>query len=406
MGMARANDSTVKKSSKKKAAPAPIDFTAIDHPYVVLLNKKLRSLKKKQEKIKVLEESLVGSTKTLNEQQLEVLANKPFVEKMTVELEGLRQLFVETTLLKETQEKQDDNTLKVEEPIVEKEVPEEPKSEEEQENVKAETEAVDPELVAPVVQVSEDEKLQYVAEILKLLHAVSMHQALGHDVPIALDYFVKVLMGGTRPPAEVSFVENLDESIEEAKRYLDNSDKVLACDMSYRDLREAIEKLVNPPVKETAPVEEVPHINFFAEPDEPEENAANDVENETLEVILDAAIDEVVVIVEEGEVVQEPNPEDPSQPKTFASATANKRPHSGHRRHKTSPRNAHSTENGDKPKQPRRQYKPKVVSDATDSKPRPQRAPKASSSSPSAEGSKLKPRRPRTRGPKKESETP
>ncbi|KDO31587.1 hypothetical protein SPRG_03516 [Saprolegnia parasitica CBS 223.65] len=409
MGLARATTTNDKKANnKKKAAPAPIDYAAIEHPYVVLLNKKLRSLKKKQEKIKSLEESMVGSNKTLNEQQLEVLANKTLVEKMYAELEALRVLFVETTILPEASAKVE--TPADAEPVVEDVVAVvEDVAEVKEETVPAPT--------APAVETHdlEEEKMEYVGEILKLLHAVSLHQALGHDVPIALDYFVKVLMGGTRPPAEVAFKENLAESMVEAKRYLTQSEKVLVCDMSYHDLREAVDRLVNP-VRVAEPVVEAPQINFFAEPD----------------VVIDVPVADATPVVADDVTTPQDGqvsvPEESTAPvKSFAAAACGKRPSSGNRR-KNSPRNnapatapSVDASAAEKPKQPRRQYKPKATTEAAQAageapKPRPQRsANKPSSSSPSPTGESAKggatkssaPRRPRQpRGPKKESETP
>ncbi|EQC37111.1 hypothetical protein SDRG_05338 [Saprolegnia diclina VS20] len=413
MGLARATTTTndKKANGKKKAAPAPIDYAAIEHPYVVLLNKKLRSLKKKQEKIKSLEESMVGSNKTLNEQQLEVLANKTLVEKMYAELEALRVVFVETTILPAA-------SAKVEAPVEAEPVVEDVVAV--VENVVEDEEETAPAPTTPAVETHdlEEEKMEYVGEILKLLHAVSLHQALGHDVPIALDYFVKVLMGGTRPPAEVAFKENLAESLVEAKRYLTQSEKVLACDMSYHDLREAVDRLVNP-VRVAEAVVEVPQINFFAEPDAVAEVPVAD---ETPAVANDVAAPQDV---------QEPVPEEAAAPtKSFAAAAGGKRPSSGNRR-KNSPRNnapatvpAADANAAEKPKQSRRQYKPKATPTEASAasaageapKARPQRsATKPSSSSPSPTGESAKsgaakssaPRRPRQpRGPKKESETP
>ncbi|OQR98368.1 hypothetical protein ACHHYP_08677 [Achlya hypogyna] len=420
MGLARANDVAPKKAGKKKAAPAPIDYASIEHPYVVLLNKKLRSLKKKQEKIKSLEESIAGSNKTLNEQQLEVLANKPFVEKMAAELESLRAVFVETLTNPEAAPAEEPTSTETEEPAPVESTAQVAMVEDKIPATTADV-VVEPEVV--VVAATEEEKLEYVAEILKLLHAVSLHQALGHDVPIALDYFVKVLVGGTRPPAEVSFAENLAESMEEAKRFLTKSEKVLACDMSYQDLRDAVDRLVNPVRAAEPPAPEFT-INFFAEPDEPAAQETNTVPEDEKAV----ATDDVAT----PDTTETPEPVVEVAPKSFAAATSSKRPNSGNRRRNNSPRNNATTtappaEGTEKPKAPRRQYKPKATPDAAaspaapvDAAPKPRgprpssgnaNKPSSSSPSPTGEGAKSggakAPRRSRQRGgPKKESETP
>ncbi|KAG6969295.1 hypothetical protein JG687_00003310 [Phytophthora cactorum] len=84
-----------------------------------------------------------------------------------------------------------------------------------------------------------------VYELLKTLHVVNLHQALGKEVPMVLDFFSKVLLGNTRPPAELSYEENLMESLEEAKKYLADSDKIFACDTTYSGLRVFVDQLAN-----------------------------------------------------------------------------------------------------------------------------------------------------------------
>ncbi|CAK4484217.1 unnamed protein product [Aphanomyces euteiches] len=334
-----------KKGQKEEAKPAPVDYASIDHPYVVILNKKLRAFKKKQEKIKQLEDSLKGQTKQLNEQQLEVLSNKPFVEKMCVELELLRQQFVETLTSSNSapiskagkdedaapaSDEGDTSSLN----HLNEDVPD---AKDVEEMVHELDEDLNPAEPAPVAN-DEDVKLEYVESILKLLHAVSLHQALGHEVPMALDYFVKVLMGGTRPPAEVSFAENLAESLEEAKRYVHKSDKILALDMSYRHLSDTVDRLVAP-LKPAEPVVEEPHINFFTE----------------------SALDKAPV----EENIETPAGEDDSYVVVDVEKTETKsarRPNSGNRRQK-SPREgaaANGDSHGDKPQKPRKVYQPKV----------------------------------------------
>lgn len=122
-----------------------------------------------------------------------------------------------------------------------------------------------------------------VQDLLKTLHVVNLHQALGKEVPMVLDFFSKVLLGNTRPVAEVSFEENLAESLDEAKKYVQRSDKIMACDSTYNDLREIVDALaqlnvlaevVEAPVDAEQDVEgegdgavsqQLPEINFFTE---------------------------------------------------------------------------------------------------------------------------------------------
>ncbi|RHY11105.1 hypothetical protein DYB36_003104 [Aphanomyces astaci] len=357
-------DAGAKKGKQNaKQEEVVVDYASLDHPYAVVLNKKLRSFKKKQEKIKALEDSLKGQSKQLNEQQLEVLSNKGFVDKMIGELEALRQQFVETVIAapaaNTTPEAKNDEDVAVVTPSEEGDVSSlnhlnedvsdngnDPVDDLDDEDKAASVDSATSASNAIVNAVDlDDEKLEFVHSVLKLLHAVSLHQALGHDVPMALDYFVKVLVGGTRPPAEVSFPENLAESLEEAKRYVLKSDKILACDMSYRQLSEAVDHLVapRPAPKQEVVVEVAPQINFFTE---------SELDNDATITPSDAATDvrsdeETFAVVDVVEKVPVATPQ-----------TNKSRPHSGNRRNKNSPREA-GGEGGDKPHKPRKVYQPR-----------------------------------------------
>lgn len=209
-----------------------------------------------------------------------------------------------------------------------------------------------------VVEAPRDEFAR-VEELLKTLHVVTLHQALGKDVPMVLDFFSKVLMGNTRPPAELSYTENLTESLEQAKKYLANSDELFACDMSYAGLREIVDGLDKsaaiPAIEaaevedaEDAPVEkqsasELPQINFFTDSQlEPEEIATAEIdapaEDEIVEqvapeeVITEVTVETItieetvtVAPVTPAQVIVEPPPcalPIPSPPKSFAAVTS------------------------------------------------------------------------------------
>lgn len=141
-------------------------------------------------------------------------------------------------------------------------------------------EEVVPEPTTPVVETAEPAPVDatadafvHVQDLLKTLHVVNLHQALGKDIPMVLDFFSKVLLGNTRPVAEISFEDNLAESLDEAKKYLERSDKIMACDSTYKDLREIVEKLSQLDVlaevvespEATPAAEKLPEINFFTD---------------------------------------------------------------------------------------------------------------------------------------------
>jgi len=67
---------------------------SVDHPYLSVLYKRMRSHRKKLEKIKNLEQARTKEGKVLNAQQLELMTHKPSLEKLLGELEMLREQFV------------------------------------------------------------------------------------------------------------------------------------------------------------------------------------------------------------------------------------------------------------------------------------------------------------------------
>lgn len=94
------------KKSKKAAAAAAKEeeeesannMATVDHPYLSFLHKRIRSYKKKLEKIKGLGLARSTDGKVLNPQQLELVGSKPVLEKLVVEFETLREQFIEVYL--------------------------------------------------------------------------------------------------------------------------------------------------------------------------------------------------------------------------------------------------------------------------------------------------------------------
>ncbi|RLN52089.1 hypothetical protein BBJ28_00003854 [Nothophytophthora sp. Chile5] len=329
------------------------NMATVDHPYLSFLHKRIRSYKKKLEKIKGLESAQAASGKVLNPQQLELVSNKALMEKMIAEFETLREQFIDVYLQvcmtslridgvaagvcsEEAVKKQAEEEAKVAAAVAvieeEEEVEETPVEVEEEEEEPKESEVLE----EPQQPQQSENAFANVQELLKTLHVVNLHQALGKEVPMVLDFFSKVLLGNTRPLAEVSYEENLAESLEEAKKYLAGSDKVFACDMSYSDLRAIVDKLSSissaseaEPVEggdeeeaeeelvvvtmeaETGPVESeelvveaeaLPEINFFTDSQlEPEEASLEEAEPiETVESLA-VEVDEAVIAVTQEE---------------------------------------------------------------------------------------------------------
>ncbi|KAF4315983.1 hypothetical protein BBO99_00009064 [Phytophthora kernoviae] len=275
------------------------DADTVDHPYLSFLHKRIRSYKKKLEKIKGLESARASKGKKLNAQQLELVGNKAVMEKLIAEFETLREQFLEVFLLEEAAKKPEEKAAAAIAAV------------DEEVEVEQEVEVV-------IKEVEKDAKHEQkpedafanVYELLKTLHVVNLHQALGKEVPMVLDFFSKVLLGNTRPPAELSYEENLDESLEEAKKYLTGSDKVFACETTYSELRAFVDQLAsgktNAEQEEVADeehvaiVEEVvvvetpvvpteintlPQINFFTE-SQLETEGDSDVTPEVVEQVV------------------------------------------------------------------------------------------------------------------------
>ncbi|KAG7388173.1 hypothetical protein PHYPSEUDO_012975 [Phytophthora pseudosyringae] len=253
----------------------------VDHPYLSVLYKRLRSHRKKLEKIKGLELAQLNEGKMLNAQQLELMGNKSPLEKLVVELEMLREQFL-GVYSQELEQKTQEGALQAEGEVVAavKQVEEKEESEPvtEQEEPALEVQETVEDAVETVEQ--QTEEFANVFELLKTLHLVNLHQTLGKEVPMVLDFFSKVLLGNTRPPAELSYEENLMESLEEAKKYLARSDKVFACDTTYGGLRVFVDQLadISSGKSEKEEVDEAVDAAEEGEEDEVVEGPIEDVE--------------------------------------------------------------------------------------------------------------------------------
>ncbi|KAG6617150.1 methyltransferase TARBP1 [Phytophthora cinnamomi] len=290
-----------KKSGKVKAAAAVVAATqaleeaellsnlTLDHPYLSVLYKRLRSHRKKLEKIKGLEAAQAAGDKRLNAQQLELMGSKAALEKLVAELELLREQFVGVFSQELAQKQQQEEKAGKEEDVAPSaeqiEAAQQVQETEQSEQVAEQQEAALEEPQEPQEsQEKTEEDFAHVYELLKTLHVVNLHQALGKEVPMVLDFFSKVLLGNTRPPAELSYEENLMESLDEAKKYLTDSDKVFACDTTYSGLRAFVDQLAN------------------VSSGKPEEDQKEVAEEEGEEAVEEPVEEEVVAVEEASDV--------------------------------------------------------------------------------------------------------
>ena len=82
-----------KNAAEKRAESPATPVVAGSNPYLAVVHKKLRSLRKKAERIKALEQEIaVGTQKagTLNQEQIALLNSKASVERSIVDIEALK----------------------------------------------------------------------------------------------------------------------------------------------------------------------------------------------------------------------------------------------------------------------------------------------------------------------------
>ncbi|KAE9080418.1 hypothetical protein PF010_g22393 [Phytophthora fragariae] len=285
------------KTNKVKAVVAAVAATqaleeadnlgnlSLDHPYLSVLYKRLRSHRKKLEKIKSLE----AGDKQLNAQQLQLMGNKATLEKLVAELEMLREQFVGVFSQELEQKKQQQEEKDVAAAAEEIEAVEQVQEKEQEEQVAEQQEAAPKQVQEhqeTLEKAEQKEDFADVYELLKTLHVVNLHQALGKEVPMVLDFFSKVLLGNTRPPAELSYEENLMESLEEAKKYLTDSDKVFACDTTYSGLRAFVAQLTS----ESSGKREEEQEEVAEEEEEVVQEPVETVEEVVVEVVPDVPV--------------------------------------------------------------------------------------------------------------------
>nr|CCA21941.1 conserved hypothetical protein [Albugo laibachii Nc14] len=219
--LSSSNDTIPTQKSKQSIQPIgsiATDTTFQQHPYLNFIQKRKRSYKKKLDKVIALE-SACADGKVLNEQQQELVSGKPMLERLLLELDMIRDQFIESM------EDKASMSLPDSERVLQEEAMESPKE-------------------APDSAIPTDGELHATTELLKVLHIVDAYRNLDQEIPAVLDYCSQVLLGRTRPPAEVSFEENLAESVDVASKYAQKSDVVFACDTTYAQLNEIVSRLV------------------------------------------------------------------------------------------------------------------------------------------------------------------
>jgi hypothetical protein len=220
-----------------------------DDGFMKVLDKKLRGLRKKLDKIKSLEAS-EKEGKTLNEQQKGVLENKSEYEKFYQEYEGLKEAYLESkkvSVAEASGGEGDSAVVKADEGAKQKG--------EHNVEIKSEATSMSPKDSNLTVDVGGNgDDSTDIERILRLLHTVQQCQALATPVPGPLYLFSKVLCGAMKSPLEVDFGENLAESVEQARLFLHGSQTEVQNGISYAQLEDLVlEMVAEPEVAVAAP---------------------------------------------------------------------------------------------------------------------------------------------------------
>ena len=176
------------------------------NPYIILVSKRLRNLKKKEKKI-IEVDSLRQSGKILIEDQLAILASRQYVERNIEDLESIKNSMEE--IWKEEQEKL------VSPPVVT--------------NVSIQVDVPSPPPPPPPVvepiqipiktePIAIEEIGAKVRQILRALHVYQVYTKTGKPLPPALVFFSQSLLGLT---SVQSFADTLDSSVRTAGLFLD-----------------------------------------------------------------------------------------------------------------------------------------------------------------------------------------
>lgn len=186
-----------------------VERTLAENPYVSVVAKKIRALKKKLSKISALEKKVTETANNaLNEDQTELLNSKERVQQALADNESLKTHFEEIAAAELTDSKQPKRALRP------KESPAKPAA--------VQTEAYNP-------------QRQAVERLLKLVHVVAKGA-----LPTELDYFCKSIIGTAGLPDD-EFHHALQHSVAAAMLYLESSQAEISQGVTYAKLERIIE---------------------------------------------------------------------------------------------------------------------------------------------------------------------
>lgn len=304
-----------------------------ENPYLAVVNRKARNLRKKLASIAKAEAQLLTG-KALNEEQLVLLASKPSVERaisdidiIRVQLEDVAKDLVKIKIVETPQEE-----------VVIVEVPPAPEIVE-QIVISTEPEVVVVEQRQPLFdeQYINSLVLAQVHKLIKTLHVCSRYQSItGTSLPADVDYFGKCLLGMT---SIGDFQDALQQSVRNATLFLDpvlGSQHEAIRGMNFVELAELIDQLAshvdtgsNNSMESflnalASPPSNVPEINFFAagpeESQEVSQFASTNNSDEWPEA--PASAQDVVVDSSEGRKKRNPKPRKDKKERVETEKTA------------------------------------------------------------------------------------
>mmetsp|Transcript_14422 Transcript_14422/g.15090 ORF Transcript_14422/g.15090 Transcript_14422/m.15090 type:complete len:592 (+) Transcript_14422:65-1840(+) len=280
-----------------------------ENPYVAIVSRKSRNLKKKLERV-IKVESQLKEGKKLNEEQLVLVASKASLEKALSDVESIKTQLEEVAkqelLLKQQQEQQQQKQKQKQQKQKQQQKAETQENKQQTETVVV-TEKTDSSTATNEVQLttnstqSEQQEVNvapvsnptnnvvdfsevlrgHLIKLLKLFHVCSRYSTLsgGNVLPPDINYFGKCLLGETTVD---SFTKALNQSVRNAELYLDEdlgSQYEAIRGMSYSQISDIIDSLVlQLPQPESSvphvptPPTQSPQINFFADGDINEES--------------------------------------------------------------------------------------------------------------------------------------
>lgn len=224
-----------------------IEHVRVENPYVAVVAKKYRNMKKKVEKVTKLENEL-NSGKELNSDQLQSISTRGELERSLADLESIMCQLLEVSNRDTTGELVGAQTKAWETVTSDVDASEVCSSQCEGQTVSA-SEATNALSSSSVclhtgsVDGIDHSEIENIRKLLEVLHVCSNYNARvtdGSSLPPELDYFGKSLLGQT---SVAGYSEALDKSCDSAVRYVTGSSSEIIKSVTYTDMHRMVSEL-------------------------------------------------------------------------------------------------------------------------------------------------------------------